>query len=217
MSNNSPEMFAVFNDKGVRIGEADRNVVHNFGLWHATFVCMVYERHRKKILCQVKADHKPADNNDFEIDFSAGGHIRADEDPSTSHRELEEELGAPISEYTMHFLGQRQSAGTVQLGRIENEWQYLWLAIIDDKELEKLHPNEESRGLIELDPSDTIALLSGKKDFIKAAFHQKNMPEKNIQITRDNFVPAYINGEKIFLRLFESVLRYEYGEETLRW
>lgn len=210
------EMLDILDDKCNVIGIADRDVVHNYGLWHPTFVAIVLDEESEQVICQVKAQRKHSDN-EFEIDFSAGGHFRSGEDPMTSLRELEEELGLDEKDYTPYFLGVRQSAAEIQKNYKEYEWQYIWLIVTKGINLEEINYNDEAKGLVAFDSFDAVDMLTGKSPKLEAIHIVKDHESKGIELTKDNFVPAYITGEQIFVRLLERVCSYRKGNRSLRW
>jgi len=216
---NKKENLPVLDANNNRLGSSERAIIHHYGLWHPTFVAMVLDKKRKKIICQVKADTKHKDANSLEIDFSAGGHIYDNEEPMDSWRELEEELGLELENYEMHFLGIRQSSsGIIAKNYIENEWQYLWLAVVNGVELNTFPFNEESKALIEFDPKSAAELLTDSVQSLSARMYDHVEGLSEVILTKENFVPAYISGEKIFLKLINAAIKYlEGNSDQLRW
>lgn len=204
------EMLAVFDSRGNHVGAAERAVVHKNALWHPTFICLVYVPDSETVIMQIKSGDKIKTNaQDFEIDFSAGGHITANEDPMTSHRELEEELGLSPDQYKASFLGLRQSAANILHEFSEFEWQYVWLVALEsDLDAGTLnYEKKEVDGLIEIGIKDLLSLFNKNIGEIKAKVIMQGSAGKEVDITLEHFVPAYISGENIMHRLTDAARR----------
>ena len=93
------EMLDVYDANRRMIGVADRNVVHNAGLWHKTVHCwvaitsgpgkhwMVFQRRARKI-----------DNNPGKLYTTASGHVSAGESLTDAFaREIHQEIGIDVA------------------------------------------------------------------------------------------------------------------------
>lgn len=84
------EFLDVYDANRRHLGTADRNVVHECGLWHKTVHCWVVWN--GKLLFQRRA--RNLDNNPGKLYTTASGHVSAGEDlPTAFAREVAQEIG----------------------------------------------------------------------------------------------------------------------------
>ena len=95
-----PEMLDVFDANRRHIGVADRNVVHNAGLWHKTVHCWiaVTTAPGEHWIVFQRRDRNGADANAGKLYTTASGHVSAGEDlPAAFAREVRQEIGVDIA------------------------------------------------------------------------------------------------------------------------
>ncbi len=215
------EWLTVLDSRGNIIGSADRDVIHHYALWHPTFISIVYDEKDRSVILQAKARSKHKTNGEeFEIDFSAGGHISAGEKPETTLRELEEELGLKPEQYKPVFLGKRQSAANIAFNFSEFEWQYVWLIVVNGLSLNTIkYDRREIGGLIKVSVDDALSLFSGKAGSIDAQIIGLGSAKTSMRsINTKFFVPAYVSGDAIIPRLILAARNYaENGDSDLTW
>jgi len=212
---NMEEQVDTYNDRYEHIGTASKKAVHKTGQWHRSFICMLINPEKKTMILQCKVENLYNFDRPDYVDFTAGGHYQVGESIEDGIRELREEVGIKASFSELIPLGVRQTAHTINDSFIEYEFQHIFLysttQTLDGFTLEKT----EVKSLVELDIQEAIDLLLGKKDEVTAtsiAVIGEKKVQKNITLTRKEFVPSYITKDKIFVRLFIAAKRFIDGD-----
>lgn len=99
------ELLRIFNDEHEPIGEATREEVHAKGFWHETFHCWLVSKIEDKyyLYFQLRSAYKKDYASQFDI--TAAGHLLANERAQDGFRELQEELGLPLTVDDMKKIG----------------------------------------------------------------------------------------------------------------
>lgn len=203
------EMLDIYNENHEKIGVCEKNLTHKLGLWHEVFTCLIINKKHKSIIFQIKNHlHNNIHSKDM-IEISVGGHLQAGESVNRGVREIKEETGLDVDFNDLIPLGVRQVSMSVNENYKVREFQniFLYETSKDISEFKDYDHNEVS-DFIEIKVNDLIDLLLKKKEHIKGLLKTE---EKDI--TLDNFVDSYLNGDKLYLRLAIASKRYFDGED----
>jgi isopentenyldiphosphate isomerase len=122
------EIFDVFDEQMVRIGEATRQNVHAQGFWHQTFHCWVVSRSIEgevSLLFQLR--HKDKDTYPNLLDISCAGHLLKGESTKNGVRELQEELGLTVPFDDLLFCGMIKSEYIISKTLIDREFNHIFI------------------------------------------------------------------------------------------
>jgi 8-oxo-dGTP pyrophosphatase MutT (NUDIX family) len=151
------ELLDVFEPTGDYLTTLPRTRVHQEGLWHQVFHCLVVRSVRP---ARVLLQRRRATSKAFPgmLDLSATGHLLAGERPLDGIRELCEETGLTVSRDRLVSLGRRLSADDSGEGR-NREIVHAFL-LTDDTPLAdlRLDPGEVD-GFVEVAVDDLWRLL----------------------------------------------------------
>lgn len=206
------EILDVFDADMKLLGSADRNKVHEEGLWHRTFHLWIISNYKGgSILFQRRSDEKQSFPG--MLDISAAGHLESGEQPLDGIREVQEELGLRIAPDMMEFLGYRVEVSD-EGGKFNREHQAVYIARID-LSLEEFQPDpKEVNGLTWLSIDDVNLLMSSEITRIQSEAMiydiSGEIEKRDIQIDKDSFLPRiqpyyltvgimarrYLNGER---------------------
>ncbi|TDQ40845.1 NUDIX hydrolase [Aureibacillus halotolerans] len=185
------EQLAVFNEAMERIGVASREEVHRKGHWHETFHCWIAYREGEtiRLLFQMRSPNV----KDFKglLDITAAGHLLAEETVLDGVREVEEELGLPI---TMEDIVQVATIPcTIEEGTfIDREFVHVFL-YGKKVPFEAFHVQvEEVAGLYEADLDHFVSLWNGERGSIHVtgfAVGNGKQRQTTIEVTKGAFVP----------------------------
>ncbi|KIL37526.1 hypothetical protein SD71_02545 [Cohnella kolymensis] len=189
------ELFDIYDERGNWLGTADRNKVHEQGLWHHTIHCWLARPGRNgeaRILFQKRSDDK--DTNPGSLDITAAGHLSAGETPEAAVRELEEELGIRVSFDELVPFGIIREEASGQAGGkryIDREVSHVFCCVtslgLEDFRLQE----EEVAGLYEADADELIALMEGRISSLNAAgveIHDGRLSRSELAVTVRSFV-----------------------------
>ncbi len=218
-------LIDIYDDQYNYIGTEDNKKAHRLGLWHCVFTCQFFNGERNTVFFQKKYPGR----YDFErpnyVDITVGGHYKAGENICDGIRELYEETS--LTENDVCFsdlipLGIRQTAATIAPEYIANEFQHLFLYNFRGELKDLVFENEETSGFVEVEVTDVIELLTGKKDEIesKEAFWvDGNVVVTDATMTLKDFIPSYLKIDEFALRMMIAVERAQngYDKEKLFW
>lgn len=111
-------------------------------------------------------------------------------------------------------LGVRQTVATIASDYINKEFQRIFL-FVENRSLPEypLHSSEIA-GLVEVPILEGIRLLIEKTDLLKGrGIFQDQKEVVEVELTRKDFVPAYLRTDQFMLRQFIAAHRYLEGED----
>jgi isopentenyldiphosphate isomerase len=158
------ELFDVVTTEGVPTGRVkERALVHRDGDWHRAVHVWVagIDDAGPFVLMQRRSPAKDTMPN--RLDVAVGGHYRAGETLTDVLREVEEEIGVPVTADDLRFLGTRICLYEAEGVMVEHELQdaFLWRR---DEPLTTYRPNpHELSALIKLPIPALLSLLSGEQ------------------------------------------------------
>jgi isopentenyldiphosphate isomerase len=164
------ELFDVVTTEGAPTGRVkERALVHRDGDWHRAVHVWVagIDDAGPFVLMQRRSPAKDTMPN--RLDVAVGGHYRAGETLNDVLREVEEEIGVPVTADELRFLGTRICLYEPQGGMVEHELQdvFLWRR---DESLTSYRPNpHELSALIKLPIPPLLSLLTGDEAFVSGA------------------------------------------------
>ena len=209
------EVVDIYDGNFKYIGTAEKKAVHLNGLWHKSFICMVFNPDTKKVFFQKKVPGRYSFNRPDYFDFTVGGHYIAGERIEDGVREIKEELGLTIKFKSMISLGIRKKAVRVAKNFIEKEFQFIFLLPLDFA-IEKFSvDNDEVSGLAEIELDALLELFSGKREDVDAKIIEKNIVFKQT-VNLASFVPSYIK-DNLYQRLLSEIRNYIEGKELTKW
>lgn len=139
------ELWQLYDEQGQPLANkgAVRSDVFSKGLLHGASHVWIWRHINQtpQILLQKRSATKETWPNLFDI--SAAGHIDVNEDPLTAAiRETHEEIGLAVTEADLNFIGVEKIYMTDGNGKIENEFQWIYLYEINSNVEFKLHEDE---------------------------------------------------------------------------
>jgi isopentenyldiphosphate isomerase len=161
------ELFDVVTTEGVPTGRVkERALVHRDGDWHRAVHVWVagIDDGGPFVLMQRRSPDKDTMPN--RLDVAVGGHYRAGETLSDVLREVDEEIGVPVTVDQLRSLGTRICLYEPLGGMVEHELQdaFLWRR---DESLSSYRPNpHELSSLIKLPIPHLLSLLAGEQSSI---------------------------------------------------
>ncbi|MCA0990933.1 NUDIX hydrolase [Pseudalkalibacillus hwajinpoensis] len=186
------ERVRIFDENRNPIGVVSRDEAHRVGHWHEVFQCWFVRREEgvKQVYLQLRSSLK----KDFAglYDITAAGHLMADESVKDGVREIEEELGVPVSYEELHPLVVMNAS--IQQGNfLDNEIANIFLfehnKSFDTFALQK----EEVAGIVQADFEAFYDLWMGKQtDLHVEGFwfnHEGGRKNLNQKISKRHFVP----------------------------
>lgn len=209
------EFIDIYNENHKYLGICDKGLAHKLGLWHEVFNGIIVNKENKSIIFQIKnAKHNQVHDTD-KIDISVGGHYQAGEKIEDGIREIKEESGIEIDFKDLVYLGERQVSTIVKEDYIVREFQKIFIVPYSGSIINLKCQDDEVNGFIEFKIDNCIDLFLKKKTCIIGVDNN----QKNIEITLENFVEAYLNGDELYLRLAIASKRFVEGEriELLKW
>lgn len=112
-----------------------KNEAHRLGIWHSSIHLIVISKDRDKILLQKRCKEKKFFPNVWDV--TVGGHIASGEnDLEALRRELKEELGLDLEDYSYEKIGVIKEKLTNN-GIISNEFVHIYL-ICDDIDIDNI-------------------------------------------------------------------------------
>ena len=156
------ELLDVYDADGVHLGVCSREEVHERGLWHHVFHCIVVsERDGGVAVLQRRSLTKPG----FPglLDLSATGHLSAGEAVADGVRELEEEIGVRVPFIRLRSLGVLPLVDTDPSAEGENREFVHSFVLRDDRSLaDYSFDDEEVSEVVDVDLEGAIALFEGR-------------------------------------------------------
>jgi len=204
------EILDIFDSNYNHIGTADRNSVHEQGLWHQTFHCWIVQPNGK-ILFQLRGKDKSSSPN--KLDISAAGHLEVGETPFDGVREVEEEVGLVVKFDDLVNLGIKKSfSERIDKNYINKEFCHTYLYKSNMEVSEYIMQKDEVAGLFEADIKDCFKLFAKEVDSIvlNGFDVDRNNISKNVSI--NNFVD---HGSTYFIKILIMVERLLEGKKYL--
>lgn len=142
---------------GAVLEQRTRTEVHELGLWHQVFHCLIVRPSSGTVVLQERSMAKKAFPG--KLDLSATGHLEAGERPIDGLRELEEELGVVLPAGAAVPVGHRLLADDGGEGR-NRELVHLFFAV-DERPLSDFSlAVDEVSAVVEVRADDLLELLS---------------------------------------------------------
>lgn len=144
---------------GVVVEARPRSQVHQLGLWHQVFHCLIVRPTAQSVVLQRRSPQKKAFPD--KLDLTATGHLSAGETPLDGVRELREEMGVAFEAERLVPIGQRLLADDGGEG-LNREVVHLFF-LADDRPISDYAPAEdEVSGLVEISAADFVSLLADR-------------------------------------------------------
>lgn len=124
------ELLRIFNRNHEYIGEATRAEVHAKGLWHETFHCWLVSKIEGQFYLYFQLRSACKKDYASQFDITAAGHLLASERAEDGIRELQEELGLPLTVNDMNKLGVFETS-IRQPPMIDMEFAHVYYAFND--------------------------------------------------------------------------------------
>lgn len=204
------ELLKTYNENGTEMGTATREDVHKKGLWHETFHCWFISKDQGKdyIYFQLRSNEKKDYPN--LLDITAAGHLLAHETTEDGVREVEEELGIPLTIQELTFLSiMKYEAIHGQLidRELAHTYLYEFIGSFDDFHLQK----EEVTGIYRAEFIGFSMLFTGKANELRInGFELNDAGEKveiDKQVTKDHFVPHEGSFYQEIIELIQEELK----------
>lgn len=154
------EPFDVLTAEGRPLGFAKpRGEVHRDGDWHASIHVWVYGIDAGIPYLAFQRRGRFKDTLPLKLDATVGGHLRAGETVVETLREVEEEIGRPVSLSELLPVGVRLGVSEGTPGAIDRELQHVYLWRVDEP-LSVFVPNpDELDSLIQISLDDVLAMF----------------------------------------------------------
>jgi 8-oxo-dGTP pyrophosphatase MutT (NUDIX family) len=187
------ELLDIQDCLGNHIGQADRKVVHLYGLWHSTCHYWVVRKRNDSIYVLFQKRSEEKDDSPGMLDITAAGHLKSGETIDDGLRELYEELGVNPSFTSVYPLGRRVEVIDVP-GFRNSEHQHVFM-VVDDRNLSdyRLQKNEVE-GLVEIEYDEGLKLLYGEVPSIQCAsirLANDSTTYEETKISLDDFIPRF--------------------------
>lgn len=201
------ELLDIYDENKNHIGQEDRNIIHQKGLWHKTIHCWIV-KDNEKIIFQKRAS--TLIDNPSKLYTSASGHIKANESIEEAFkRETLEELGIqannPIKLFEVKYIADFMTKKNTEFH--DRVFCNIFMCK-NDTPLEKYTPQEEELdGIVELSIKDCIELFNDKIEKIKGKGYikeDKEMKLKEIEITQKDFITV---GNETCKSKYEYILK----------
>jgi isopentenyldiphosphate isomerase len=211
------ELLDIYSGTGQHLGTKDRNTVHAHGLWHKTFHCWVIFKDQQGVgwvILQKRSERKGSWPG--YVDVTAAGHYLAGETTLDGLREVQEEIGITVDKKDLIPLGVRVCVEEFQPGKVNHEFQDVFL-LIGDPNLDNYRiQSEELTGLVKARIPQLLDLFANSVDMVNAdGFMLKDaggtlMKESiTISLTRGQFIPSLDNYNYKVMILADRALRGE--------
>ncbi len=187
----SNERIAIFNEHYEKIGEENRDIVHQKGYWHETFQCWFYEKVGDQVFLyfQIRSNEK----KDFPnlLDITAAGHLLANENVRDGIREVEEELGLPIEFDRLNPLGVFYDS-IIMPPFLDHEFANVFLYEYNNSYESFTFQQEEVQGIVKADLEQLIEFWSNKRKKVKVEgvmLNTEGSKSINKMVQQEHFVP----------------------------
>ena len=211
-------LIDVYTDRNEPTGrQIEKKDAHSSGAWHRVFTCLVVNPAHKTAYLQKKTPGRYSFDRPDYMDVTVGGHYEAGEPIEAGVREMEEEIGLTVPFSSLIPLGQRQTSVVLSENYNNNEFQHIFLCPTDRSVSDFNFTDTEVRGLVEIPILEGIKLMRGEiaELAVRGAFVESSSATeiKNLIISKDDFVPAYLKTDEFMIRLFVAAHRYLNGED----
>ena len=206
------ELLDIFDENHNHLGTCEKKEVHQKGLWHQVFACLLINSKKNKVYLQYKSSEHNDVANLNKIDISVGGHLSAGETIEDGIREIEEESGLIVEYKDLIPVGMRLIDKTINENYIIREFSYLH--ILDTTfDLNTLKSQDgEVLYFIEFDIDELIEYLTSNIDSINGL-----TPEGIKPFNRNNFIQAYIEDDRLYLRYLNLAKQVANKEQNISW
>ncbi len=207
------EYVDVFDEDYHLIGKATKKEVHEKGLWHQVFSCLLVDTEENKVYLQ----YKNASHNDVahknKIDISVGGHLLKGEKVEDGVREIKEEASLDVPFDKLVYVGIRRIDKYINDNYQIREFSHLF--IYDSKfNLEELKSvDDEVLYFVQFDIDELI-------NFVKKPTIIKGLTKDGIkEFGEDDFIKAYIEDDHLYLNYLLLVKMYMNNEplDKIKW
>lgn len=180
------ELLDVVTPTGTYVQSLPRLQVHEQGLWHQTFHCLVVRPRHRTVLLQERSPLKSSFGG--LCDLSVTGHLEAGESPADGIRELREELGVDASIDQLVPVGVRLLADDLGEGHTNRERVHVFFMADDRPVSDYRPPHDEVSALVEIDVGDFVALFGPGGPTIKATRHTTSDGAQPMQLRAQDLV-----------------------------
>lgn len=182
------ELLDVIEPDGTPTGRRTRREVHDEGLWHQVFHCLLI-RSDEPARVVLQQRHRGVRSFPGKLDLSATGHLSAGESPLDGIRELEEELGVTIDRAALVPLGTRLLVDDGGEGRNRERVHVFFVA--DDRPLDAFAPDpDDVEALVEIGVADLLRLLGDPAATAEVTRWSSGSDPGPTTITAEDLVPA---------------------------
>lgn len=206
------EMLDIFDKDHNHLGTCEKKEVHQRGLWHQVFACLLIDGKKNKVYLQYKNSGHNDVSNLNKIDISVGGHLSAGETIEDGIREIEEEAGLKVEYKDLIPVGMRLIDKFINEKYIIREFSYLH--IYDSEfDLNTLKSqDDEVLYFIEFDIDELIAYLTNETDKVSGL-----TPEGYKEFKKDDFIQAYIGDDRLYLKYLLLAKQVINKEQNISW
>jgi isopentenyldiphosphate isomerase len=191
--NDPQELLEVFDAAGRPTGRArSRAAIHLDGDWHQAFHCWIVRREGQEIVLQRRALVK--DTFAGLWDAAAAGHWRFGERPEEAAREIDEELGLPVSFSKLTYVGRERSSRRFANGLTDREHHQVYRLECDRPLLEYRPDPREVIGLAAFPFDGLLGLVAGRQASLEATEAVSvgidgHLQEVKLAVERTDLVP----------------------------
>ena len=206
------DMLDIFDKDHNYLGTCEKKEVHQRGLWHQVFACLLIDGQKNKVYLQYKNSGHNDVSNLNKIDISVGGHLSAGETIEDGIREIQEESSLIVDYKDLIPVGMRLIDKTINENYIIREFSYLH--ILDTKyDLNSLKSQDgEVLYFIEFDIDELIKYFTSNQEDIKGM-----TPEGEKTFNRNEFIQAYIGDDRLYLRYLLLAKQVINKEQNISW
>ncbi|WP_411348878.1 NUDIX hydrolase [Paenibacillus sp. WLX2291] len=191
------ELLDIYDDQDRHLGVCERSEVHRLGHWHHTFHCWLVRDTPEGRMLIFQRRHPGKDTFPDLYDITAAGHLSAGETVQQAAREIQEELGLPLTfaQLTPLFVLRDESQGETMHGMfIDREVSSVFGAFSDRELYEYTLQDDEVSGIYEARLDEMTELFAGQRDHVQArGVHNAPVMDHNdvfdISVTIADFVP----------------------------
>ncbi len=154
------ELFDLLRADGTVTGEQKaRAAVHRDGDWHGSIHVWVYGLDLLRSYLAFQRRGRFKDTLPLKLDATVGGHFRAGESVAETMREVQEEIGRPVTMTELLPLGVRVAVSEDTPGVIDRELQHVFLWRVDEP-LATFTPNpDELESLVQIPLADVLSIF----------------------------------------------------------
>lgn len=195
------ELLDIYDDQDHHLGVCERSEVHRLGYWHHTFHCWLVRDTPAGRMLIFQKRHPDKDTFPNLYDITAAGHLSAGETVEQAAREIQEELGLPLTfaQLTPLFVVRDASEGETAHGAfIDREVSSVFGAFSDRELHQYVLQEDEVSGIYEARLEDMLALFNGERQEIQAlGVHTAPVMQASdvfrLSVTVADFVPHQPN------------------------